>query len=190
MMTPDEVQLLAQKELQSGERLLWAGTGDPKRTALAMLPVSFFGIFFAGFAVFWMWGAAGGTRHAVKSSGPMMIFPLFGLPFLFIGLSIVAAPLWVYLRGLRTVYAVTDQRVMAVIDGRNRAVKSYAPGDILSVEHRERANGTGDLILQTKGILASNNNTTRPNSVILGGISDVMTVERLVMDLRKKQPET
>ena len=119
-----------------------------------------------------------------------MIFPLLGLPFLLIGFAIMASPIWVYWRGLRTVYAVTDQRVMIIADGKNRTVKSYAPRDIVSIEHRERANGTGDLLLQTKAIVAAGNSSVRSGSVSFYGISDVLTVERLVMDLnKKKQPE-
>ena len=114
-MEPSDAQLRAQSELQSGESLYWTGTADPARAALSVLPAAIFGIPFAGFALFWMNTAFHATNAFHKSSDnaftkSFTVFPLFGLPFLLIGLGIVLAPLWAYLKGRSTVYAVTNRR--------------------------------------------------------------------------------
>src|SRR5713226_2827801 len=145
-MNPGDAQLRAQSELQSGESLYWTGTADPRRVALSALPASIFGIPFAGFALFWITQAYHATSAMSKSSNNAFtngfkLFPIFGLPFLLVGLGIILAPLWAFLKGANTVYAVTNQRVMIITGGGNRSVKSLTPADIVSVEHRERPDG-------------------------------------------------
>src|SRR6266403_2146588 len=175
-MNPGDPQLSAQSELQSGESLYWTGTADPARSAISALPAAIFGIPFAGFALFWMNTAFHATNTMHKSSNnaftkSFTVFPLFGLPFLLIGLGIVLAPLWAYLKGRSTVYAVTNQRVMVITGGNSRSVKSYTPADILGVEHRERPDGSGDIVILTNAITRSNNNLASPVKVTLCGIS-------------------
>src|SRR5713226_2827804 len=137
-MNPGDAQVRAQSELQSGESLYWTGTADPRRVALSALPASIFGIPFAGFALFWITQAYHATSAMSKSSNNAFtngfkLFPIFGLPFLLVGLGIILAPLWAFLRGGNTVYAVTNQRVMIITGGGNRSVKSLTPADIVSV---------------------------------------------------------
>src|SRR5260370_26489638 len=95
------------------------------------------------------------TSHNEFARG-FSAFPLFGLPFLCIGLAVILAPLWAYLKGRSTVYAVTNQRVMIISGSGNRSVKSYTPADIVSVEHRERPAGSGDVLLLTTVITRAN----------------------------------
>lgn len=190
-MTPSEVQFIVQSELQPGESLQWSGVADPARAALSALPASIFGIPFAGFAFFWITMAYRGTHSMSKSSSNAMargfsFFPLFGLPFLFIGLSIVFAPLLAYRKGLKTVYGVTDKRVLVVTDGRTRSVRSCTPADIVSVDHRERAGGTGDVIIRTNATMQTRNSLM---TIGLLGVNNVKEVARLVLNLHSQSPE-
>lgn len=192
-MNPNEAQQRAQSELQSGESLCWAGTADPIRAAVAALPAALFGIPFAGFALFWVTQAYRATSamshssHNAFASG-FRVFPLFGLPFLFVGLGIILAPLWVFLKGSNTVYAVTNQRVMVISGGTTRSVKSITPADIISIDHRERPDGSGDIVIQTTGIIRSNNNLASPVKVALFGIQNVKQVAQQVMTLHTQRP--
>src|SRR5579859_2524658 len=107
-MNPGDAQQRAQSELQSGESIYWTGTANPGRAALSALPASLFGIPFAGFAAFWISQALRATSGLSKGShnafaSGFSVFPLFGLPFLLVGLGIVLAPLWAYLKGRSTV---------------------------------------------------------------------------------------
>lgn len=77
--------------LAKGERILWQGTASARIRLLDI--VSFetvFGLFFAGFAVFWVTMASGmtGGRHGPPSF-PFSLFPLFGIPFILIGLHMI-----------------------------------------------------------------------------------------------------
>jgi Bacterial PH domain len=191
-MNPGDAQLRAQSELQSGESLYWTGTADPTRAAISALPATIFGIPFAGFALFWMNTAFHATNSMHKSSNDAFsksftVFPLFGSPFLLIGLGIVLAPLWAYLKGRSTVYALTNQRVMIISGGSNVSVKSYTPADILSVEHRERPDGSGDIVILTNAIARSNNMTSQVK-VALCGVPNVKQVAQQVLALHTQRP--
>src|SRR5258707_1358605 len=178
-MNPGDAQLRAQSELQSGESLYWTGTADPRRAALSALPASIFGIPFAGFALFWITQAYHATSAMSKSDNAFAkgfaVFPIFGLPFFLVGLGIILAPLWAFLKGANPVYAVTNQRVMIIPGGGNRSVKSYTPADIVSVEHRERPDGSGDIAITTNAV-ARSNNLVSPLKVALCGIPNVKQV--------------
>jgi hypothetical protein len=192
-MNPGDAQLRAQSELQSGESLYWSGTADPGRAALSALPATLFGIPFAGFALFWITQAYHATSALSKSShdaftGGFRVFPLFGLPFLVIGFGIILAPLWAFLKGGSTVYAVTNQRVMVITGSTNRSVKSYTPADILGVEHRERRDGSGDIVLLTNAVTRSNNNFTSQVKIALCGIPNVKQVAEQVLALHSQRP--
>ena len=192
-MNSGDAQLRAQSELQSGESLYWSGTADPARAALNALPAAIFGIPFAGFALFWVTQAYHASSAMSKSSSNAFtsgfrVFPLFGLPFVLVGLGIILAPLWAFLRGGSTVYAVTNQRVMIITGASNRSVRSYTPADIVSVEHRERPDGSGDIVLQTNALTRANNNLVSPVKVTLCGVSNVKQVVQQVLALHSQRP--
>lgn len=190
-MNPGDAQLRAQSELQSGENIYWTGTADPGRAALAALPASLFGIPFAGFALFWINGAYHATSHISKRPDAFAkgfsFFPLFGLPFLVVGLGIVLAPLWAYLKGRSTVYAVTNQRILVISGGGSRSVKSYTPADIVSVEHRERPDGSGDIVILTNAVMSTRNSISQVK-VALCGVPNVKQVAQQVLALHAQRP--
>ena len=191
-MNPGDAQLRAQSGLQSGESLYWTGTADPRRAAIAALPATLFGIPFAGFALFWISQAYHATSAMSKSTQNsfahgFQVFPIFGLPFLFVGLGIVLAPLWAFLKGGSTVYAVTNQRVMIITGGSTRSVKSIIPADIVSIDHRERPDGSGDIVIQTTGITRTNNSVSQIK-IALFGIPNVKQVAQQVLTLHTQRP--
>jgi len=193
LVTPNEAQFVVQSELQSGESLQWTGTADPARAAISALPASLFGLPFAGFALFWMTAAYRGSHAISKSStnpigGVFSFFPLFGLPFLLIGLGVVFSPLLAYLKAQKTAYAVTDKRVLVITGGRTRTVRSCTPADIVSVDHREREGGTGDVIIRTSGVI-QNRNSLSQVTVGLLGVSNVKEVARLVLNLHSQRAQ-
>ena len=189
-MNPGDAQLRAQSELQPGESLYWTGTADPRRAAVSALPASLFGIPFAGFALFWINSAYHASHGLSRSPNAFAksfsIFPVFGLPFLLVGLGMVLAPLWAFLKGRDTVYAVTDKRVMIIMGGGSRTVKSCTPADIASVDYRERPDGSGDIVIGTNAQMRTNNSVSQIK-VGLYGVSNVKEVARQVLNLHTQQ---
>jgi hypothetical protein len=175
----------AQSELEAGENLLWAGQPDPKRLALQSLPIAIFGIPFTAFAVFWIVNALNIGSHMPRSGG-FDFFPLFGIPFLLVGLGMVSSPLWIHRKGSQTVYAVTDKRLLIIKGGASRSVQSFDESSIGNIERVERPNGSGDIIFaQQVQNYQSSGGHSRTSTERIGffGIPDVRSVEKLVRDI-------
>jgi hypothetical protein len=184
---PVAFQSAVREELDDGERVRWAGQPAAGRFVVSALPMAFFGIFFAGFAAFWMAGAFemrqkhremdrfhedfdrrwnenrarmdrdpwGDPPPATPATPPKKdsgfsfhdLFPLFGLIFLVVGVGMVLSPFWAAYRARGTVYVVTDRRAIIFDGGWSTHVRSFGPGDLESVERRQRGDGSGDIIL-------------------------------------------
>ena len=71
-----------------------------------------FGIPVVAYALLWI--GDGGTRQSDDGS---LLFSLFGLPFLILGLSLLSAPVRTYERSLRTLHIQTDRRLFICVAG-------------------------------------------------------------------------
>jgi hypothetical protein len=155
------------------------------------VPASIFCIPFAAFALFWITQAYHASSSLSKSNNAFAkgfsVFPIFGVPFLLVGLGVILAPLWAFLKGGNTVYAVTNQRVMIITGSGNRSVKSLTPADIVSVDHRERPDGSGDIAITTNAVVRTNNMTSQMK-VALCGVPNVKQVVQQVMQLHTQRP--
>ena len=178
-MDPMRIEQTASAQLAGGERLLWCGTPRPSRVALQALPISLFGIPFGGFAAFWITMAWSTTSRRGSALGLENLFPLFGLPFLLLGLGMISAPFWAWLGARRTVYVVTDHRVMIIEGSRARSVRSYEYADVRALIRFEREDGSGDLLfsLPPPGISPAGTNQSR---IGFYGIPSVRQVEELM----------
>ena len=121
--------------LDDDEKILWQGQPDhsfvlePKSLIGAV-----FGLFFAGFAVFWM-------AMATMAPGP---FWLFGLPFFFIGASIVLSSIFgsTY-RRRHSFYSLSNRRafIATQIPFVGRQLKHYLITPDTEIEMIETPNG-------------------------------------------------
>jgi hypothetical protein len=167
------------RQLDPGEGLLWSGAPKPGRMALSTLPVSAFSIPFTAFAVFWIWSAYSMTSRSPSPGAPWNLFPLFGVPFLLIGLGMMTAPLWAYLGAGRMLYAVTSKRALIVIRLFSTTVKSYVHSEIHDLQRVERADGSGDLYFANRDVVTQRGGIVRQRVGFLG-IPDVRSVEQLI----------
>lgn len=94
--------------LQTGERIIWQGRPSGQlRLRLGDYPIILFGLFFSGFALFWM-------SMASRAGGG---FWMFGLIHFSAGLALTTAPLiWRPFIRRRTFYTLTDRRAMIASD--------------------------------------------------------------------------
>lgn len=128
--------------LDPGEALLWQGApARGVRVRPSDLMVSAFGLFFAGFAIFWVYMASSIGGDAPAGIG--YVFPLFGLPFVVVGLYLVFGRfLWrAYVRS-RTRYALTTRRAIVAKDAFGRSLKSWPITDAGQVEYQPGAEAT------------------------------------------------
>jgi hypothetical protein len=136
------------QELASGERLIWCGqprSGIRFRGVDAILIP--FSIVWCGFAIFWEIMAS--TAAVVSKGGPGNVaaaFPLFGVPFVLIGLYFVFGRfIWDARLRARTFYGVTSDRIIIVTDFFGRRIKSLTLRTMSEVSLNERSDGSGTI---------------------------------------------
>jgi hypothetical protein len=172
------------KEFQ-GEAILWAGRPSASRTFLVSLLIWPFAIPWTAFSLGWMWMALGGwlsgkpspsTTHTIMG----VVFPLFGLPFVLVGLGMMAAPFLAWRWARKTVHVIGDKRIVSLTVGRKLKVKTYPIGTVVRTERTESRNGSGTLKVVT-GVKRDSDGDKVETTEVFYGIPDVRKVERLLM---------
>lgn len=170
---PDDLQALLARQLTPGERLLWCG--KPQRLHAPGGMGRIFAVFFLGFACFWELMALQTVALGAGLFG--VVFPLFGIPFILVGLKMLFPNLFGGRRIQNTVYAITDQRALIVTSGR---VNAWDLDSVQGVEKRYYKDGTGDLVLSNGRVETYyRNGHTHSRNVTLefSGLADVDAAE-------------
>lgn len=166
-------------ELQSGERITWVDQPIPGRMARTMVPLVLFGIPWTAFAIFWVAGAA--------KAGGGGFFPLFGVPFILIGLGLLSSPYWTRRAARRSIYALTDRRAI-VIQGSwwgSITVRSFESAQLTDLQRKQNPDGSGDLIFSQE-VRRDSDGDRRVTNIGFMGIRDVKAVEEKVGALAKR----
>lgn len=134
------------KELWRDERLLWTGQPGKSLTNNASSWGAFvFGIPWTAFAVFWTVMAFTMTQSTGTPLAMKIFFPLFGLPFVAVGVGMLASPFLSGNKQNKFIYAVTDKRVILMHLAKNMQIRSYTPRNPNYYQSVTRADGSGDL---------------------------------------------
>lgn len=141
---PDRVEALLRQELASGERLLWHSRALP-RAKRGSLAIVLFAIPWTAFSIFWVVMAFTMTRLDSDANLMDWLFPAFGLPFVAVGLFMFVRPLLSRLAAGRTIYAVTDQRVIQLMAGKGVFAESVPVDRIGTLTRHEKGDGSGTL---------------------------------------------
>ena len=108
----DQLELALERELEAGERVRWKGRGMLQE-ALTRFALYLFAIPWTAFALFWTAMAWSATGAMDENAGFLSYaFPLFGLPFIAVGIFMLATP---FLAGYVDVLA--DARPFPVVLG-------------------------------------------------------------------------
>jgi hypothetical protein len=169
-----------------GERILWTGRPRAGLAFRAALLIWLFAIPWTAFTMGWETMALSGwlSGKPAPSGANLMfgiVFPLFGLPFVLVGLGMMAAPFYAYWWAGRTAMVIGEKRLAMVTVGRRLRVKSYRKETILRTERTERADGSGTLKVIT-GARRDSEGDRVESSETLYGIADVRAVERLLCE--------
>lgn len=175
--------------LDEGETILWQGRPDTQIVWSSLLSFqSFFGLFFGGFAAFWISMALLGVREA---GGIFILFPLFGVPFLLAGLySFIGHIFWnAYVRG-RSWYTLTDRAayIATEIFGKRR-LKTYPYADMQPPELQDNTPGSvifaEDITVHSNRRRGRTRRLTQRVPVGFMRIDDARAVYRILSDRRK-----
>lgn len=175
---PDELRDMVERELREGEKLLWVGQPARGRFIVESLPAFLFAIPWTAFAVFWIIGAAGFSMPDFRDG--FDFFPLFGLPFVLVGLGMLSMPLWAMRRARRTVYAVTDRRAIVFDGGWWTTVASFTPEQLAPTHRRHTRGDRGDVIFGPQSPAAASVSSSPACVRGFLGVPDVAQVERLL----------
>jgi hypothetical protein len=191
-----EIQRTVLAELAPGEKIKWLGKPDPAQYARQALPMVVFGIPWTLFALFWEGGAIQPALQGIgRAGGPGMafsiMFPLFGLPFIGIGIGMLTSPIWYRRKAANTIYAVTDRRALIIEDAGRRTVQSFDRSVIAHLTRNERGDGSGNLLFGPDNNLEwayrrrTSGSRTTPGFY---GIRTVRQVEQLLRETLDARP--
>jgi hypothetical protein len=183
-MLPHRLRAMIESELQPGERIDWLGQPLPGRLAIATLPIVLFSLFWTAFSIFWVYKA--GAKEWM-AGGEFQLFPLFGIPFVLIGFTMLYSPFWVMRGARRSAYVLTDRRALLFRGGWRDTVtvRSFEPARLTDLIRTQRADGSGDLVFK-RDIGSDSDGGRTYRDVGFAAIPDVKGVEEKVRELVKR----
>ncbi len=144
-----ELQDMVEKELETGEKIVWIGMPVPKFFIPKATGTFIFGIPWTAFAIFWTVTASWGVFQS-GNANIFWLFPLFGIPFIVVGIGMLLSPVFAYKKALKTVYVITDKRAITFDYIWSREIRSYPPNKLQEIYRKENSDGTGDVIISCR----------------------------------------
>ena len=185
--TSSELESILRRELLPGERLLWSGRSQPDKMKAAFA-IWFFAIPWTAFALFWEamafmpWMANTHTPPGIQWSFGI-VFPLFGLPFIAVGLGMLWMPFAARRKAARTIYGLTDRRLLRVSAGKQRESASVMIGQMGPIDVSADAQGCGTLRIQTGTGRDSDGDRVNERFEVFA-VPDVNRLEGLLLEQR------
>jgi hypothetical protein len=175
---------LLEAELQPGEKLVWCQQPGSLAFVRESLVMFFFGIPFFSLPAVMLYNLAYLQWHESSWSVLLLLLSFVGF-FAAIGLVMMLSPAWAWWTAVRTVYAITNRRGIAIEAPRRCKVQSHLVGaesaDIIDLYRIEDKRGRGDLVFHRRAV--SGKRGVRYYDVGFKGVQNVREVERLVREL-------
>jgi hypothetical protein len=175
----DRVQQRLRATLRAGESVIWASqpnADDYLTSRFRYWPLCFP---LAAYALYV-------TASGFDTLRPGDWTAALGLLFLLIGLGSLGFAAWLHHEAGSMIYAITNQRAIAIEGARSLVVKSYPVCELVDLERIERTGGAGDLILRTEHFVDSHGHRHARKHGFFA-VDEVQCVERLVANLRETQ---
>jgi hypothetical protein len=189
-MIAPELDAILRRELMTGERILWSGQPNPNKLYAAFgmwlfaIPWTVFALFWEGMALFMLWGGTTKTPDWVTYTFGF-VFPLFGVPFVATGFYMLSMPITAIGKAKRTVFALTDRRMLRVTAGKSREAASVMLDQMGPFTVKAGSDGYGSLSIQTGTSIDSDGDRTT-ETFLIAGVPDVARLEGLLLDHRSK----
>jgi len=183
-MTNYDLEEELKPNLSSGEKLMW--TGKPK-TGIVFRSSDFFIIPFSllwfGFSVFW--------EASVMKTGAPLLFKLWGIPFVLIGLYITVGRFFAdAMKRANTIYGITQDRIIIKSGIFNKTVKSLNIRTLSDITLDQKSDNSGTIILGptdfTYSMIQGMERRGVRQSPRLELIEDVKIVYDKIIDIQRK----
>lgn len=187
---PSDLRQRLTKELLPGERVHYAAQPDWRGERGQMILIFFFGVFWSMIALTFFGLSLGALSGLVpiKDTSKQMSAPLawfmffFSLPFVAIGLGLLAAPFLGIRKSKNTAHAITDARLINVYGGKDAGVETYKLDAINFIRRRDLKGGRGNLSIGY-GVGKDSDGDPRPLTTDWSGIPDVHRAEVIIRGL-------
>lgn len=189
---PADLRKRLNSELSPGEHVLYAAQPDWRGERGQMILIFLFGVFWSMIALTFFGVSISALLGymPVKDSGsppslPLMwFFFFFSLPFVAIGLGLLAAPFLGIRKSKNTVHAITDARLINVFGGKDAGVETYKLDAINFIRRRDLKGGRGNLSIGY-GVGKDSDGDPRPLTTDWSGIPDALRAETIIRGLAK-----
>ena len=175
-------------ELGAGERIIWSGRPDPKRMFFVMwawlfaIPWTLFALAWDGIA--WTVFFSGTLSQADDFSYWVIIMPIFGLPFIAVGVWMMWQPIARLSEAAQQIHALTNQRIMTLTLRGNKQLKSVNLATMGPISRKEKRDGWGNLKIET-GSHRDSEGDRVTDLFELVGIPEVAKLERLLREAQQ-----
>lgn len=129
-----------------GERVLWAASPDRWAYASKYWKTALLGISFAAFSIFLTYEPSSVPRKGDYEF--TTLFPLWGLMFVALGLSMLLSPLWAAWTASDVYYVVTERRAIIFEKALKLKIHSFAPLAVAGYERISSGGPGGNIIFQ------------------------------------------
>lgn len=172
-----------QAEMAPGERTLWSGFPDARRLK-AEFVIWAFAIPWTVFSCVWTGLAASSWMVRMPRTemewGFGIAFPLFGFPFILVGVWMLNQPFASRAKARRTIYGLTERRLIRVIDGKQRKVESVRIAQMGPIDCSISRDGWGTLSIQTGSHIDSEGDRVT-DRFVAAGIPEADKLHRMIV---------
>ncbi len=155
------------------------------RASLAAFGIWAFAIPWTAFSLFWEAMSLAGWLSGKPPVGVQVvfaiIFPIFGIPFVLVGVAMLAAPFYAIRAQAQALMALTNRRILLITGARRRKVRSVLLQQMGPMTRHEGADGYGSLEIQTHTRTDSDGDKVT-ESLKLDGVPGVAQLEQQIMD--------
>ncbi len=185
---PNYLTDLIRSELEADETVIWADTPIARFLTVKSTGTFVFAIPWTLFSLFWIAGASGFALPNFDGWGDL--FPLFGVPFLLIGVAMLGYPIQNYRNAFRTCYVLTNRRALTFEREWGRTVvRSFTPRQLTVVYRKQAFDGSGDVIFNAKRWKDSDgaSHSEEIGFISIAAVQDVERKLRAMVDSHRRQ---
>lgn len=201
LQIPKKLCKRVDRELQPGEFIRWVEQPIPQLVTVDSALNILLGIPWTGIIMLWIWQVLSKLPNLSEGLQPQHLFALWGVPFVLIGFGMVLTALWIWQAARGTVYVVTNKRAISIqcswTDTQRSwtdiqsistsTIRCYLIDQLKDVHRKERANGTGDVILAVRR-WEDSDGYQRSEELRFLGVRNSRKVENILRKLIRNNP--